>query len=93
VNREQILFFRNLFFRAFLVGFAFALFFFIATCAGWHTWVAWGGAFFKIGEKEFGSLVMLFFLVIRIVLVFFFLVPALALHWTARARRGESAGR
>ena len=35
-------------------------------------------------EKELGRLVMVFFMSLRIVLVFFFLVPALALHWTGR---------
>ena len=83
MNREQIIFFRNFLFRAFLVGLAFALFYFAATWVGWNTWVSWGGSIFKIDERDFGRLVMVFFLNMRIVLVFFFLVPALALHWMA----------
>jgi hypothetical protein len=31
-------------------------------------------------------LVLLFFIQLRVLLVFFFLVPALALHWMARKR-------
>lgn len=84
MNREQIIFFRNFLFRAFLIGLAFALFYFVATWAGWNTWVSWSASAFKIDEKDFGRLVVMFFLGMRIVLVFFFLVPALALHWMAR---------
>src|SRR6266702_1082456 len=73
---EKIVFFRNLFFRAFIVGLAFALFYFVATCLFWRTGAAWATHFFKIEEKEFG----------RLVVVFFFLVPALALHWMSRKK-------
>ena len=83
MNREQVIFFRNFLFRAFLIGLAFALFYFIATYAGWNTWSAWVASMFKIDEKDFGRVVLMFFLNMRIVLVFFFLVPALALHWMA----------
>jgi len=44
----------------------------------------WASQLFKTDEKELGRLVIVFFMDLRIVLVFFFLVPALALHWTAR---------
>ena len=93
VNYEQIVFFRNLFFRAFLIGFAFALFYFLATCAGWNTWAAWWRSFFNIDEREFSRLVMAFFLEMRIVLVFFFLVPTLALHWMAKTRQRKDSAR
>jgi hypothetical protein len=84
---EKIIFFRNFFFRAFIIGLAFALFYFIATTLFWNTAVSWATYFFKIEEKEFGRLVLLFFVELRVVLVFFFLVPALALHWMARKRQ------
>jgi len=45
-----------------------------------------GGALLQIDEKEFGRLALLFFIQLRVALVFFFLVPALALHWMARKR-------
>jgi hypothetical protein len=80
---EKIIFFRNFFFRAFIVGLAFALFYFVATYLFWNTGESWGTHFFKIEEKEFGRLVLQFFVQLRVVLVFFFLVPALALHWMA----------
>jgi hypothetical protein len=54
---EKIIFFRNFFFRAFIVGLAFALFYFVATYLFWNTGESWATHFFKIEEKEFGRLV------------------------------------
>jgi hypothetical protein len=84
---EKIIFFRNFFFRAFVIGLAFALFYLIATYLFWDTGVSWATHFFKVDEKEFGRLVLLFFMELRVVLVFLFLVPALALHWMARKKQ------
>jgi len=86
MEREKIIFFRDFFFRAFIIGLIFALFYFAATLLFWNTSASWATRFFKIDEKEFGRLVLLFFIQLRVVLVFFFLVPALALHWMARKR-------
>jgi hypothetical protein len=87
MDREKILFFRNFFFVAFIIGLIFALFYFGATLLFWNTGAAMASHFFEIDDKEFGRLVLLFFIQLRVVLVFFFLVPALALHWMARNKR------
>jgi hypothetical protein len=84
MDRDKIIFLRNFFFAAFVIGLIFALFYFGATLLFWNTGAAWSVHFFKIDEKEFGRLVLLFFMQLRVVLVFFFLVPALALHWIVR---------
>jgi hypothetical protein len=86
VEREKIIFFRNFLFGAFVIGLVFALFYFFATLMFWNTGLSMATHFFKIDEKEFGRLVLLFFIQLRVVIVFFFLVPALALHWMARKR-------
>jgi hypothetical protein len=86
MDRDKIIFFRNFFFAAFIIGLLFALFYFAATMLLWNTAASWSTHFFKIDEKEFGRLVLLFFIQLRVVLVFFFLVPALALYWMARKR-------
>jgi hypothetical protein len=86
MDREKIIFLRNFFFVAFIVGLVFALFYFAVTTLLWSTAASWATHFFKIDEKEFGRLVLLFFIELRVVLVFFFLVPALGLHWMARKR-------
>jgi hypothetical protein len=84
MEREKIIFLRNFFFRAFIIGVTFALVYFIVAYALWNTWATWVAYWFKVDEKEFGRLVFLFFMQLRIVIVFLFLVPALALHWMAR---------
>jgi hypothetical protein len=86
MDHHKIIFFRNFFFVAFVIGLIFALFYFAATMCLWNTAVSWSTHFFKIDEKEFGRLVLLFFIQLRVILVFFFLVPALALHWMARKK-------
>ena len=84
---EKIIFFRNFFFRAFVIGVIFALFYFTVTYLFWGTWASWATHFFKTDEKELGRLVFMFFMELRVVLVFLFLVPALALHWMARNKQ------
>src|SRR5205823_13768763 len=90
MDRERIIFFRNFFFCAFIIGLVFALFYFAATILLWDTAVSWATQLFKIDEKEFGRLVLLFSMELRVVIVFFFLVPALALHLMALERENQS---
>jgi hypothetical protein len=84
MERENIIFFRNIFLRAFAIGILFAVFYWIATLALWHTYAPWLMEQFKLDEKELAALTLNFFANVRIVIVFFFLVPALALHWSAK---------
>jgi hypothetical protein len=84
MEREKIIFLRNLFLRAFVVGVLFALFYWLATLALCHAYAPWLMEHFKLDEKDLGALTLNFFANVRIVIVFFFLVPALALHWTAK---------
>jgi len=83
----KIIFFRNFFVRAFIIGVVFALFYFIVTYAFWDTWALWATHVFKTDEKELGRVVLMFFVELRLVLVFLFLVPGLAFHWMARKMR------
>jgi hypothetical protein len=87
MDRDKIIFFRNFFLIAFIIGLLFALFYFGATLLFWNTGASWATRLFKTDEKEFGRLVLLFFIELRVVIVFFFLVPALALHWILRQKR------
>lgn len=86
MDPDQVIFFRNFFFAAFIIGLLLALFFFAVTMLFWNTGLSMATHFFKIDEKQFGNLVLLFFIELRIVIVFFFLVPGLALHWMARKK-------
>ena len=84
MEREKIIFLRNFFLRGFAVGVLFALFYWIVTVTLWHTYIPWLSEWFKVDEKELGAITLNFFANLRVVLVFFFLVPALALHWSAK---------
>ena len=81
---EKIIFLRNVFLRSFVVGVVFALFYWLVTLALWQAYAPWVMERFKLNEKELGALTLNFFANVRIVIVFFFLVPALALHWTSK---------
>lgn len=87
MDYEKIIFFRNFFVRAFIIGVVFALFYFIVTYSFWDTWASWATHVFKTDEKELGRVVLMFFVELRLVLVFLFLVPGLAFHWMARKMR------
>jgi hypothetical protein len=84
MEREKIIFFRNFFLRAFMVGVLFAVFYWIAALVLWHAYTPWLIERFKLNERDLGALTLNFFANVRIVIVFFFLVPALALHWSAK---------
>ena len=84
MDREKIIFFRNLFLRLFVIGIVFAILLFVATLAFWNTAAGWTMHLFKVDERELGRIVLSFFINMRIIVLFFFLAPALALHWTAK---------
>ncbi len=80
MNREKIIFFRNLLFRTFIAGMLFAVFIFVVTYWMWDEWAAFLNSTFKIEEKELGKILVNSFLNIRILLFFIVLAPAIALH-------------
>ena len=84
MEREKIIFLRNLFLRMFVVGIVIALLLLGATLAFWNTAGGWVMNLFSVDEKTLGRIVLTFFTNVRIVVLFFFLVPAIALHWTAK---------
>jgi uncharacterized membrane protein YqhA len=87
MEKQQVLFFRNLFLRAFVVGVIFAVLYFIITISFWDTWVSLLQKMFKLDEKDTSRAVIEGFTLIRLILVFFMLVPAIALHWTSKLKR------
>jgi hypothetical protein len=60
MEREKIIFFRNVFLRAFAVGVLFALFYWIVTLTLWHTYSPWLSERFNIDKKELGALTLNF---------------------------------
>ena len=84
MDREKIIFFRNLFLRMFVIGIVFAILLLVATFVFWNSAAGWAMQMFKVDENDLGRIALQFFTNIRIVVLFFFLAPALALHWTAK---------
>ena len=84
MEHDKIILLRNIFFRAFVIGVALAVLLFVLTILLWSTFAPWALQFFKVDERSLGQAVLLFFLHIRLVVLFLFLVPALALYWTGK---------
>lgn len=84
MEREKIIFFRNLFLRMFVLGIVVGIILFGATLAFWDFAAGWVMHLFRVDEKTLGSIILTFFTNVRIVLLFFFLVPAIALHWAVK---------
>jgi hypothetical protein len=84
MEHEKIIFLRNLFLRMFVVGIVIALLLLGATLAFWNVAAGWVMHLFSVEEKTLGRIVLTFFTNVRIVVLFFFLVPAIALHWMAK---------
>ena len=86
MEREKIVFWRDLLLRMFILGLLVALLILGATMAFWDTAAGVGMHLFRVDEKSLGRIALTFFSNLRIVLIFFFLVPALALHWMAKKK-------
>ncbi len=87
MNRETIILWRNILLRSCLIGVLFALVLFGATLGFWNTAVGWMFHLFHVDEKTLGAIVLQFFTNVRLIVLFLFLAPALALHWTAAKMR------
>jgi hypothetical protein len=84
MDRDKIIFFRNLLLRAFVIGVGFALLIFAATMLLWDTFAGLMRHLFLVDEKDLGRMLLGFFVNARLIIIFLFLTPALALHWAAR---------
>ena len=82
MEKQQVLFFRNLFLKGFAVGVVFVLLYVILTLAFWDTWVYLLGKMFRLGEEDMAEVVVEGLMHLRILVVFFTVIPAIALHWT-----------
>ncbi|MGH8093310.1 MAG: hypothetical protein ACREIF_07555 [Chthoniobacterales bacterium] len=84
MEHEKIIFFRNLFLRMFVLAIIIALLLLGLTLVFWSAAAGWVLYLFKVDERALGRIVLIFFTNLRIVVLFFFLVPALALHWMSK---------
>jgi len=90
MEKQQVVFFRNLLLRVFVVGVIFALLYLVVILSFWDTWVSVFGMW-KMEEKDAAMVMVASFTLLRIILVFLILVPAIALHWTSKANRATGS--
>ena len=87
METDKILFFRNFLFKTFLVGLVLAVILFIGMIALRDVWLSVAMSLFHLEEPEINEAIFAFILDVRLVLLFFILAPALALHWMVKNRK------
>lgn len=87
METDKILFFRNFLFKTFLVGLVLAVILFIGMIALRGVWLSVAMSLFHLEEPEINEAIFAFILDVRLVLLFFILAPALALHWMVKNRK------
>lgn len=80
METKKLLLLRNLFFKAFLIGLAAFLILLFGTIFIWEIWSSFIEAKLNVAPATLGELVVNSFLLSRMIIVFLFLVPAIALH-------------
>lgn len=91
METKNLLLLRNLLFKAFLIGLAIFIFLIIVTAVLWEPWSTFVAHTFKVDETTLGKMVVNSFLNSRIILVFLFLVPAIALHIVIKKTASKKA--
>jgi hypothetical protein len=84
---NQMIFWRNFLFRTFLIGVLLALLLFIFIKVFWSTWVTAAVSMVHVDDSVLAQAVVQMFMEMRIVIIFFLLAPAFALHWMIRGRK------
>ena len=87
METDKILFLRNFLFKTFLVGLVLAVILFIGMIALRGVWLSVAMSLFHLEEPEINEAIFAFILDVRLVLLFFILAPALALHWMVKNRK------
>lgn len=80
MDTTQLIYLRNFFFKAFLIGLVAFFILLIGTALLWEQWSFLILEIFKVDEPTLGKMVVNSFLNSRMIIIFLFLVPAIALH-------------
>ena len=80
MDTSKLIQLRNFFFKAFLIGFVAFLILLFATIFMWDIWSSFIETELKVEPAILGELVVNSFLLTRMLIIFLFLVPAIALH-------------
>jgi hypothetical protein len=82
---------RNILLRGFIIGAGITVLMGVLTIGFWDFSMSITNSLFHVDAERAAPLILYFFLVVRFVIWFCFLTPALALHWTlmAEAKRAR----
>jgi len=80
---ENIIVLRNIFFRAFLIGLGFYFITVLTWLIGKEWLVSYAASLYEINRHDLLLLMINFIAWMKGILLMLFLVPTLALHWTA----------
>ena len=80
---------RNILLRCFALGFGMTLFLGFACFGLWDSWIGPACTVAHTTQSAIVPVVMNFFADLRIVMLYFLLIPALAIHWTLRREQGR----
>ena len=87
METDKMIFLRGFLFKTFLVGILLAIFVGLLTGALRGTFMPMVTSIFRIEETKVNELMLAFFLNVRLVLLFFLLAPAVAMHWMIRSKK------
>jgi len=82
---DNVVLVRNIFYKCFLIGFVCTIISFLFYVFNTDFSIGMIKTYYQIEAKDAMVLIGYYFVLVRIVLVYFTLIPALALHWTSHA--------
>ena len=87
MDTAQIIFYRNLLLRCLLIGFGIGFLLVAGTILFRDLWMPLATSVFNLEESEVSEQVLGSLLNVRLILLFFFLTPALAFHWMSKSSK------
>lgn len=87
MEEYKMVFMRNFLFKTFIAGCLLYIFSLIVTVAFWSSWAKLTEYIFSISKTDFGRLMLLFLIIIKVFLVFIVLAPCIALHWMIKKKK------
>ncbi|MDD3012264.1 MAG: hypothetical protein PHC34_00990 [Candidatus Gastranaerophilales bacterium] len=80
---DNVILVRNIFYKCFLIGFVCTIFSFLFYLFNPDFLIGMMKTYYKIEAKDVAVMIGYYFIFVRIALIYFMLIPALALHWTS----------
>ena len=89
MEKQNLILFRNIFLKTFIVGILFAIFLFVMTATFWDFFSPIALSKFHVNQEELGKIVLRSFINLRFYLIFVLLVPGIGLHWVIKSMKNN----